>query len=132
MEISATSKVSQQPVGNTQSFSRMKQLFLELSNALAAGDVAAAKAAVTALQKNVPAAPAAESNPIAAKLNVMRQALDAGDVKAVRTVYREVNQEGTVSWKEDQDFSLKHPDAKTLASISSTMRSAAPTLDKLA
>lgn len=181
MEVSATSTVSHQSIGNTESFSRVKQLFLELSNALAVGDVAAAKEAFTALQKNAPAAPVAESNPIAAKLKLIGQALDAGDVKAAQTVYRGVNQmlpqrpadsmkargssapppggggggqpanassssasaskvsdpkdanqDGTVSWKEEQDYSLKHPDAKTLASSSSPMRSTARTLDALA
>lgn len=180
MEVSATSTVNHQPVSNTESFSRVKQLFLELSNALAAGDVAAAKEAFTALQKNAPAAPVAESNPIAAKLKVVGQALEAGDVKVAQTALREVNQmlaqrpagsakprgpsgpppgggagkpinassssasankvydpkdanqDGTVSWKEEQDYGLKHPETNTPASNPGKTPSTAAAFDMLA
>lgn len=180
MQVSATSNISYQPVGQTGSFNKMKQLFQQLGKALESGDVTAAKEAYAELQKNAPASAANQSNPIADKIEALGKALDSGDVKSAQTAYSEVkqmlsqrpsgggkahgaggpppgggsgkaasasnsssssskvydpkdaNKDGTVSWKEEQDYSLKHPEAVANASNSVTIDSDSGTLDALA
>ena len=90
MQINSVSNVSYQPAGNSESGSKVKQLFDKLGSALESGNLSDAKDAMTELQKYAPPQTGNDDNPMKAKMEKLSQALDSGDVTSAKDAYADI------------------------------------------
>jgi hypothetical protein len=89
MQITSVNNASFQPAGAAQSMARLKQSFRKLGNALASGDLSAAKDVLAELKKNGPAQ-ADDRNPMNQKMEALSEAVESGDLKAAQQAYADL------------------------------------------
>lgn len=90
MQISSLSSAMYQPAGDTESLTKMKQLFQNLGTAVNSGNLTDAKAILDQLQAAAPTQGGTENNPVSASIEALSSAVESGDVKAAQDAYADV------------------------------------------